>query len=379
MKLIDFFVRQKELLGIFQIGKNVVNRQIEIKTFQFVSSQPNLINKDTSATYNDDNIIENRKFNYPVFVPAGCKKAKSCIILMHGLNERNWDKYLYWAEYLALNTGKPVLLFPIAYHMNRSPSEWSDPRLMKTLVDKRKLETGYNRSLCFANVALSERLSEDPNRFYLSGHQTVLDMTVLVKQIKNGEHSLFESDSKVDFFAYSIGAFISEILLMANPENLFGNSRLFIFCGGAIFRSMYGESRCIMDKPAYDKIFKYYCYDWPDMAGKFVSIGKLEPDAFLHAFNAMIDPEKYKEERESFFVNEKDRISGISLMKDSVMPYSGVEACMGDKLAGKCFQIMDFPYEYSHESPFPFNGRTDEAILNSSFLSVFHKAVAFLI
>lgn len=380
VKFIDFLLRQKELLRIFQIGKNFDNSPIEIKTYEFESRSLSLLNdENASDRFHDANISENHRFSYPVFVPAGHKKAKSCIILMHGLNERNWDKYLYWAEYLALNTRKPVLLFPIAYHINRAPSDWSNPRIMKDLVDKRKTETGNNRSLCFANVALSERLSEDPNRFYNSGHQTVLDMTALARQIKSGEHPLFEPGSNVDFFAYSIGAFISEIILMANPDNLFKTSRLFIFCGGSIFRSMYGESRCIMDKPAYDKIFKYYCFDWLGLINQSISKGKLEPDVFLTAFNAMIDPEKYREERETFFDSEKRRISGISLIKDSVMPFSGVEACMGSELAGQCFQVMDFPYEYTHESPFPVNGRTDEATLNASFLSVFQKAAAFLI
>ena len=379
-KILSFLIRQKELLQAFQVGKNVDNCQTKIKTYKFESNSLSSMNgEDASSEFNDAGIIENRHFSYPIFVPAGVKKAKSCIILMHGLNERNWDKYLCWAEYLANNTGKPVLMFPIAYHINRSPSDWSNPRIMKDLVDKRKTETGNNRSLCFANVALSERLSEDPNRFYNSGHQTVLDMTTLVRQIKSGEHPMFELGTNIDFFAYSIGAFISEIILMANPENMFKTSRLFIFCGGSIFRSMYGESRCIMDKPAYEKIFQYYCNDWLNLLSQSISKGKLESDIFLAAFNSMITPEKFRKERESFFESEKQRISGISLIKDSVMPFSGVEACMGSKLAGQCFQVMDFPYEYSHESPFPVNGRADEASLNASFLTVFQRAVSFLI
>jgi hypothetical protein len=379
-KVVDFLLRQKELLKTFQLGKNVTNSRIEINTYQFKSSSITLSGIENGISKAiDANINENHDFSYPIFIPAGIKKAKSCIILMHGLNERNWDKYLCWAEYLALNTKKPVILFPIAYHINRGPSEWSNPRIMKDLVDKRTKLTGNNRSLCFANAALSERLSEDPNRFFNSGYQTLLDMTNLVRQIKSGEHPLFEADTDIDLFGYSIGAFISEIILMANPENLFSKSRLFIFCGGTIFRSMYGESRFIMDKPAYDSIFKYYCYDWLDNIGQSVSKGEIAPDVFLSAFNSMIIPDRYKEEREEFFSSEKERISGISLVKDSVMPYSGVEACMGTKLAEQCFKVMDFPYEYTHESPFPANGRTDDAILSASFLSVFQQAASFLL
>ena len=92
----------------------------------------------------------------------------------------------------------------------------------------------------------------------------------------------------------------------------------------------------------------------------------------------MIRPDKYKKERELFFNDFKGTISGISLLKDKVMPWSGVEDCMGSKLATKCFSLIDFPYSYSHESPFPVNTGIDDYLLNSSFQDVFKKAVAFL-
>ena len=56
----------------------------------------------------DAGIEENRRFTYPVFIPRERRDDRRAILLLHGLNERNWDKYLVWAEYLALNTGKPV-------------------------------------------------------------------------------------------------------------------------------------------------------------------------------------------------------------------------------------------------------------------------------
>ena len=52
----------------------------------------------------------------------------------------------------------------------------------------------------------------------------------------------------------------------------------------------------------------------------------------------MISPDIYQEEREHFFDSWKRRISGISLLKDKVMPFSGVEACASafSHLAGSC-------------------------------------------
>lgn len=375
-KVTDFLNRQKDLLLNFKSGKSISGEPVKVEYFDFFS--------DTDIKNNlqlivDNNIVENKKFKYPVFIPKNAAKKDSCIILMHGLNERSWDKYLYWAEYLATNTGKPVILFPIAYHINRSPEDWSNPRIMKYVVEKRNTEAVENRSLCFANAALSERLSEDPSRFYNSGHQTVLDMTNLARQIKGGKHPLFKEGTSIDFFAYSIGAFVSEIILMANPEKLFTDSRLFIFCGGSIFKSMYGESRFIMDKQAYEKIFKFYCHDWLNQLNQFIDDGKLKSDIYLNAFNAMIRADKFRQQREAFFETSKHRISGVSLVKDTVMPYSGVEACMGDKVARECFQLIDFPYDYSHESPFPTNGKVEDQILSASFSTVFQKAASFLL
>jgi len=201
MKFINFVQRQKELLQLFSLGKEVSIKEssLEIRYCNFESaySSLNRPHEDIFSDF-DVSITENRQFQYPVFFHKG-KKAKEIIVLLHGLNEKNWDKYLCWAEYLAMNTGKAVMLFPIAYHMNRAPVQWSDPRSMSLLVKKRQLEVGPDRSLCFANVALSERLSEDPVRFYTSGRQTVEDLTDLVRGIKKGQHPLFAKDASVDF------------------------------------------------------------------------------------------------------------------------------------------------------------------------------------
>ena len=381
MYILKLLQRQRDLLNHFRIGKNVQldDSRIQIQNFQFESKEivPDF-QEPESGLSEDQNIPENNSFNYQVFVPMGQPKSDGFILLMHGLNERNWDKYLIWAEYLTLQTRKPVILFPIAFHINRAPSFWGDPRKMKVAVEKRKSEAGDHRSLSFANAALSERLSEEPFRFYSSGRQTINDITRLAHHIHQGKHSLFNPGATANIFAYSIGSFLSEILLMANPLKLFTNTRLFIFCGGSIFSQMYGESRCIMDKTAYERLFHYYCHQWPDILKRTLTSGKILHDNILSAFNSMIKYETFKDMREAFFNSSKHRISGISLYKDKVMPWAGVEACMGTRLAGQCFELIDFPYEYTHEFPFPAHGRIEDATLNNSFISIFQKANAFL-
>jgi hypothetical protein len=359
------------------------NKKNEYKTFRiemvnFYSDFKDFGEKtETMFIRLDSKIEENRRFTYPVFIPSNPVNYRSCILLLHGLNERNWDKYLGWAEYLAVHTGKPVILFPIAFHMNRSPASWRNPRMMRLLMEQRKKEAGNSPSLSFANAAISKRLSEEPYRFYCAGKQTIMDIIKLARQIRKGAHSLFKKGTVIDIFGYSIGSFLAEIMLMANPGKLFSDSRLFIFCGGAIFRHMYGESRYIMDRAAYENLLNYYCNVWPRSGSRGIAASDPAAGSLQHAFTSMISPDINSVERENFFKNMKGRISGISLRKDKVMPYSGVEACMGSKLAEEYIDIMDFPFEYSHETPFPAKGQASEYTIRSSFFSVFSKCAAF--
>ena len=39
----------------------------------------------------DNNIQENKSFSYTIFTPKGSRKTNQAILLLHGLNERNWD------------------------------------------------------------------------------------------------------------------------------------------------------------------------------------------------------------------------------------------------------------------------------------------------
>lgn len=325
----------------------------------------------------DSTISENRYFPYSVIVPDN-PMNNACILLLHGLNEMSWEKYISWAEYLASHTGKPVILFPIAFHINRRPPAWSDPRKMTGLIEKRKRTEGDFSSLSFANAAISERLTEEPLRFYNAGKQTVEDIFKLASQITFGKHPLFMKGTTMDFFGYSIGSFLAEILLMANPGKLFSASRLFIFCGGAIFGNMYGESKYIMDKQAYNLLLQFYCKNWIGKGQNRQISQDNTNDIVFQSFKSMIQPDINRNERESFFNRQKHRIAGISLLKDKVMPFSGVEACMGKQRAGECFKVMDFPFEYSHESPFPKNGRIHGSELASAFSKVFNRGAEFL-
>lgn len=380
MKL-PFSNTQKQLLEWFRTVKLGLtpDRTVEIQQYPFVSTPVDEVSQNNpEARQQDAAILENRCFNYTVFSPVGSQPFQSAILLLHGLNERNWDKYLSWASYLAETCQRPVVLFPIAYHINRAPVSWSDPRVMRDWMRKRQSETGAERSLSFANVALSERLSHDPYRFYRSGRQTLEDIRVLARQLSAGNHTLFAPGATFDIFAYSIGAFLAEILLMSDTEGQFAKSRLFVFCGGSIFKSMFGTSRSIMDQPAYERLFQFYCYDWFKRLPEALDRGEIQMDASLKAFNAMIDPSFHREEREAFFDSARNRLSGIALQKDRVMPFTGIEACMGEYNAEACFEQLDFPFMYTHEAPFPLQPSGVNEPVDKAFQYVFQRATHFL-
>ncbi|MDR2815345.1 MAG: DUF6051 family protein [Proteiniphilum sp.] len=343
---------------------------LTIRFFRFRS----LLSDERSGTlqYADNNIAENFSFEYPVFIPSGKSKQKEAILLLHGLNERSWNKYLPWAEFLCFHTGKPVILFPIAFHINRAPVTWSNPRNLISLLNFRKEKYAGDRTISYANVALSDRISRSPERFYLSGRQTWADLTALFEEIKTGRHPLFKEDAKIDIFAYSIGAFLSQVALMANEKSLFSDSRLFMFCGGSIFRSMFGISRSILDKPAFEKLQQYYIHIFGNEATPV-----WERDNAFNAFLRMIAPERFRSDREKFFTHFKEKIGGITLANDHVIPHHGVLEALGTKNGESTVQLLDFPFPYTHENPFPHT-TNDTASLNNAFTNVFSRAAEFL-
>lgn len=326
----------------------------------------------------DDNIEENKNFNYTIFVPPGTKQTDKAIILLHGLNERSWEKYLPWAEYLTEKTGKAVILFPIAFHMNRTPESWYNPRAIQPWVSDRKNKIENPENSTFVNVALSSRLSESPLRFYVSGRESVYDLWQLMSEIKNGQHSLFKDNTSIDIFAYSIGAFLAQVLLLADPEELTSDTKLFMFCGGSLFSRMDGNARDIMDRDAFQKLRNFLMKDFIDKENKTTaSLSGVKDDFLTKAFKAMISSVEYSDYREAFFKKAKDRIKAVTLKMDTVIPTIGVKEAFG-KLCEHMTEELDFPYEYSHQNPFPKNNRVAPEVVRQSFCGIFDRAAAFL-
>lgn len=359
------------------VNTRLKDNQVKVNYFQFDESNPSIVSEALKkakacqhdfkvpplGTIPDDEIIENNQFEYPIFSPINMTESDEAILLLHGLNERNWEKYGCWAEQLVLSTGKPVILFPIAFHINRSPKNWNNPRDMIKWVKKDKPAT----NLTFANVALSERMITSPERFYMFIRETILNLIQLKEQIEKGNHPFFKAACHLDFFCYSIGALVSQILFESDPYKQFTDSKLFLFCGGGIFHELDGNSRFIMSGEAFKVLKEYYSNDF-DIDNK---------DCIYHAACNHFNAEHNPDERMAYYADNANRIKIISLKKDCVISTLSIKACLGPVVSANCLKEMDFDLNYSHEVPFPLTKDKNEKA-NDMFKAVMTSASDFL-
>ncbi|HUW04713.1 MAG TPA: DUF6051 family protein [Williamwhitmania sp.] len=334
-------------------------------------------------TQNSDNqISENQTFSYPMVFPNENRSFNRAIIMLHGLNERSWQKYWAWAVYLAKTNNVPVILFPISFHMNRAPQSWANARAMLPLLTKAKsLLPFIDNMTTYLNFALSVRLTEEPLRFFTSGHQSALDIVHLTEQLSLGHIAPFEKNTKVDIFAYSIGAFLAQVLLVANPYGLFNDSRFFLFCGGALFEDMQGTSKHILGKSAFARLSSYYLTEFEAEVRRETPLSKfILKDEMGQAFYAMLSANRNREMREMAFEKAADRLYAIGLKQDTVISSIGIQKAIGLRTNRKPrFEELDFPFPYTHEMPFPLASKgVSSSTLNGSFNQIFTKASAFL-
>lgn len=328
----------------------------------------------------DSGILENRKFTYPVFVPGKKTRYNSVIILLHGLNERSWNKHLAWARYLSESTDKPVILFPISFHMNRSLPQWSDRSEVLSDLEIRQSNYRDIQGASIANIILSSRLTEVPQRFFLSGYQSAIDLNCLLGEIGEGGHPLFLRDTRVDFFSYSIGVFLTECMMIAGNNKQFEESRFVFFAGGSLFEEMNGVSKYIMDSKAFDRIHKYYMSDMElEMKENNSLRNVLEGTSMGKAFRSMISSGRLKKHREKALEKFNSRVMCIALADDKVIPSKPtIDILKGKVCRDEDIDVMQFPFPSIHENPFPVNLTEYSDKIDDAFLRVFSRSAAFL-
>lgn len=335
---------------------------------------------DEGLTVGDFSFEGNSSFPYSIFMPQRGEPADRVILLMHGLNERYWHKYLPWALRLMQATSSAVLLFPLAFHMNRAPSEWSSPASMRRVTDDRRHHFPLITASSFANAAISARLHAIPQRLFWSGMQSYDDVLLLVRTIRSGAHPHIRPDAQVDLFAYSIGSFLAQIIMMADEEGVFSRSRLFILCGGPTFDRMYPVSKYILDSEALIALYAFFI---EHLENEFRNDARLKHYFQDHGagryFRAMLSYRSFKEQREQRLRELAGRIVAVALRKDEVIqPAEVLNTLNGDyRDIPIPVHILDAPYEYSHMNVFPLRpGTTAET--DAMFDRVFDLAAKHL-
>lgn len=329
----------------------------------------------------DAEIMENINFRYHVMSPRDEKKAKGIIFLFHGFNEKHWNKYFPWARYIVEETGKTVIFFPIAFHMNRAPAVWSDIREMYEISRRRKERHPDVIHSSLSNVAISTRLHNKPQRFIWSGLQTYYDIIDLVEIIKAGKHPTIEPDATIDIFSYSIGSFLAEILMMTNYKDYFASSRFVSFCGGAVFNRLAPVSKFILDSEANVSLYSYVVEHIESHMKRDKKLGHYLSNAHAEGINfrSMLDYKSFTAKREAIFKTMADRIYAVTLAQDSVVPpYEVINTLQGTKRDIPIkVDIMDLPYKYKHEDPFPPRESEDDEV-GKEFIRIFKPIAEFL-
>jgi hypothetical protein len=329
----------------------------------------------------DAEIEENLRFVYHIIMPEHQSQSQGIIFLFHGFNEKTWTKYLPWAKHMAVSTGKSVVLFPIAFHMNRAPLIWSDKREMHRVSMQRQERHPNVMCSSLSNVASSIRLHNKPQRFIWSGLQTYYDVILLVETIKAGLHPAIAADASIDFFSYSIGAFLGEILMMSNQNGYFSNSKYVTLCGGAVFNRISPVSKFILDSETDVCLFSFLVEHLDSHIRHIKVLRAYLSDDHPEGYNfrSMLNYRMMTDYREEKFRQMSDRIYAIGLAKDRVIPhYEIVNTLQGrERNIPIRIDVLDFPYTYSHENPFPLLTGIAEAV-NEHFNLTFDRISDFL-
>jgi hypothetical protein len=331
----------------------------------------------------DLELSENLAFSCPVFTPGDrrLEREDSGIILLHGLNERRWDKYLPWGAYLCSRLSRPVVMIPAAFHLNRAPRQWSDIRVMMPVSRRRRELEGGNSSASFVNAALSERLEQRPERFLSGAVQTVGDIERFVRTVRSGEDELFSPGATFHFFGYSIGATLTEAVLMSDElrgggEKLFAGSRACLFCGGSLLEYADPVSKSILDSRAassLNRFFQKLCSPGGRAAGK--------ESVLVEIFRMLAREQQNRLLRRRLFSGLKRRVAALVLEGDQVFPEAGVRATWQGEGPVPLIPVTAFamPEGGSHVVPFPAEREPEQrAAVDQVFRMLFEEAAGFL-
>ncbi|MDP2274705.1 MAG: DUF6051 family protein [Archangium sp.] len=269
----------------------------------------------------DCELEDNLEFRYPLLKGHGeAARSKHLIILLHGLNERSYSKYVPWAYQLWRQTGAAVALFPLSFHVNRVEPNWG--REIKQHLARRQ-EVGRNENVHAFNCVLSERLDTHPERFFWGGLQSYGDVTDLVRQIRAGDHPYVDPAAQIDLLGYSAGGYLSLGLMLGDEDGLFKDSRCVLFASGAVLRSTHLSTRLIMDMACEISLMKLYVRFTQRLATPRLAHW-LEEHEEGRWFRALFGEESERARLEARLKEIAPRLVAVANSNDDVIPAGAV-------------------------------------------------------
>ena len=154
-----------------------------------------------------------------------------------------------------------------------------------------------------------------------------------------------------------------------------------MFCGGGTFDSMYGISKYIMDEKAYESVMSLNSgKKLRQMGRNFVGAPKsMRFRQNWDAIGLMMNDGERRSERERLFAHNAHNIYAIALEGDKVMPFKKIIRTLKGRRGDipTRVEVIDFPFEYSHEIPFPTSEEKQMPLVNRAFNLVFNNIVNF--
>jgi pimeloyl-ACP methyl ester carboxylesterase len=299
----------------------------------------------------DHLIEENLQFRYPLVreVNSGQTRQRHdrVIILLHGLNERSFSKYLPWAYQLWAGAGTPVLLFPLTFHVNRVLPGWA--KTQREIYERRSQLAGNEGAYRF-NAVMSDRLTARPERFFWGAVQSYLDLVDLARTIRSGSHSHFTADACIDLFGFSAGGYLSLLLMLEDPEDLFNDSRGIVFASGVPTRDLNLLSPFILDLAAEVAMMRLYVKNVERLSNArmqhwFEAHGE---GRWMKALSGLRTDRALLEDR---LKQVSDRLLGITNLNDDVMPTGSMLNTLQGLNRDTGVEVAEFEMGV-HESPF---------------------------
>lgn len=334
-----------------------------------------------SMVSEDLSIDTNWEFPLRYLVPEDRhEQYDTFIVMLHGLNERSWEKYEPWARRLCRDLQLPVILFPISFHMQRSDPSWSDLRLQYPLARERRDAASSpaddRRMYTAANAAISDRIAGEPQRSVFASCQAVRDLELLMLAVRSGRVPGLTEDSRMHLFGYSIGCTIVETLLMKDlqrdeHDRMFPDSRAVLFCGGGILGLTDPVRRGILDPHAHrimDRFFDDLAAGDPEVLERS-GIHTLNEFRQVDILSSLLRENRGEGLREECFSSLGRRLQIIGLQEDTVFPAS----CLEDFSAYVPVTMVSIPGAV-HENPFAARAGAEEAeMIDRSFDRIFEQ------